>query len=70
MRYRLLTEVEVAKILAMPVESLRRMRSRPPVKGAPIPYTKIGHAVRYREDLLDKWIKDHTYDSTEDRNAG
>lgn len=63
-KYRLLTEFQVHEWFGIPVATLRTMRSRHDVKD-PIPFTKIGRLVRYREDLLLKWLERNTFDSTE-----
>lgn len=63
MKYRMLTEDQVAEWIGMPVGTLRNMRSKPGKD--PIPFTKVGRYVRYREDLLMKWIERNTFDSTE-----
>jgi len=59
MKYRLLTEKEVSEWIRLSVATLRTMRSRP--GRDPIPYTKVGGRVVYREDLLLKWIERNTY---------
>ena len=63
---RLLTEDEVAKILDVSVETLRTWRSRPPAD--PLPFTKIGGKIKYREDKLNKWLDRNTFDDTERAN--
>jgi hypothetical protein len=63
MKYRLLTEQEVSNWTGLAVATLRTMRSRPGKD--PFPYTKIGGKVRYREDLLLKWLERHTFDCTD-----
>jgi hypothetical protein len=63
MKYKLLTEQQVNEWLQVSVATLRTMRSRPGKD--PIPFTKVGKAVRYREDLLLKWIERNTFDSTD-----
>lgn len=68
MKYRLLTEQQVHEWLQIPVATLRDMRVRP--KRDPLPFTKIGGAVRYREDLLLKWIERNTFDCTDEWKAG
>jgi hypothetical protein len=46
------------------VPTLRSMRTRPGKD--PIPYTKVGEKlVRYREDLLLKWVERRTFDCTD-----
>lgn len=59
MKYRLLTEKEVHEWTGIPVATLRTMRSRP--NRDPMPYTKMGRHVRYRDDLLLKWIERNTF---------
>jgi len=63
MKYRLLTEVQLHEWIGIPVATLRTMRSRPGKD--PIPYTKIGKIIRYREDLLLKWMERNTFDCTD-----
>jgi predicted DNA-binding transcriptional regulator AlpA len=59
-KYRLLTEKEVSEWTRLAVPTLRSMRSRPGKD--PIPYTKLGgKIVRYREDLLLKWLERRTF---------
>lgn len=60
---KLLTEEQVAKILDVSIETLQTWRYRPPIR--PLPWTKVGGKVRYREDKLNKWIDEHTYDDPE-----
>lgn len=60
---KLLTEVEVHEWLRIPIATLRTMRSRP--GRDPIPYTKVGRQIRYREDMIEKWIVRNTFDSVE-----
>lgn len=60
-RFRLLTEEEIHEWTRIPIATLRTMRSRP--SDDPIPYTKLGRHVRYREDLVLKWIERNTYNS-------
>lgn len=62
MRYRLLTENELAEWIGRSVATLRSERTRP--HKDPIPFTKIGGTIRYREDLVLKWLERHTYTST------
>lgn len=62
-RFRLLTEEQVAGYLGVAVATLRNMRSKP--GRDPIPFTKIGGAIRYREDLLMKWIERNTFESVD-----
>ena len=61
-KMKLLTEQQVHEWFQVPVATLRCMRSRP--GRDPIPFTKIGGAVRYREDLLLKWIERNTFHQT------
>jgi hypothetical protein len=63
MKYKMLTEQQVNEWMQIPVATLRTMRSRP--GRDPIPYTKVGRTVRYREDLLVKWIERNTFESTD-----
>lgn len=63
MRYKLLTELQLHEWTGIPIATLRTMRSRPGKD--PIPYTKIGKQVRYREDLLMKWMERNTFDCTD-----
>lgn len=63
MKYKLLTEQELNEWIKVPVATLRTMRSRP--GRDPIPYTKIGKLIRYREDLILKWLDRNTFDSTD-----
>lgn len=66
---RLLTEKQAADYLNLSLTVLRKLRSETPKRFtdetfnkalengiAPIPYLKIGAAVRYDVNLLDKWI--------------
>jgi hypothetical protein len=59
---KLLTEDEVSKWLGLSVYTLRTMRSRPGKD--PIPFTKIGRQIKYREDLVKKWIDRNTFHDT------
>jgi hypothetical protein len=72
MKYKLLDETQVHEWFGIPIATLRSMRSRPGKD--PIPFTKIGRLVRYREDLLLKWLQRNTFnstdESTEHRDAG
>lgn len=61
-KFRMLTEIQVHEWIGLPIATLRTMRSRPGKD--PIPFTKVGRLVRYREDLLLKWIERNTFDST------
>jgi hypothetical protein len=63
-RYQLMTEDQVSEWTGVPVATLRTMRSRP--GRDPIPFTKIGRLVRYREDLLLKWMDRNTFDDAGD----
>lgn len=57
-RIKLLSEKEVEAEFGISVYTLRNQRAYP---GAdPIPYVKIGRNVRYRLDLLIKWIERNT----------
>lgn len=60
-KYRLLTEDQVHQWIGLSVATLRTMRSRP--GRDPIPFTKVGKGIRYREDLLLKWLERNTFDS-------
>jgi len=62
-KVRLLTEDQVSQWTGVPVATLKSMRTRPGKD--PIPFTKFGRTVRYREDLLLKWIERNTFDDTE-----
>lgn len=66
-KYKLLTDVEVSEWTGVPLATLRSMRSRPGKD--PIPFTKIGRLVRYREDLLLKWMDRNTFDDAGDAIA-
>ena len=59
MRSKLLTEKEAADWLRMSPVSLKNMRYRPGQD--PIPFTKIGSRVYYREDLVQKWLERNTF---------
>jgi excisionase family DNA binding protein len=48
---RLLSVAEVAKMLGLAVGSVRNMTYK-----RELPHVKIGHAVRYREGAILKWI--------------
>jgi predicted DNA-binding transcriptional regulator AlpA len=61
-KYRLFTPEEVEKWFGVSVAKLQDMRSRPGKD--PIPFTKIGRYVRYREDELLKWIERNTFHDT------
>jgi hypothetical protein len=63
MKYKLLTEQDLHEWIGIPIATLRTMRSRPGKD--PIPYTKFGKLIRYREDLLLKWIERNTFDCTD-----
>lgn len=63
LKYRLLSEDQVHQWTGLPIATLRTMRSRP--GRDPIPYTKLGRIVRYREDLLLKWLERNTFDCTD-----
>lgn len=63
MRMKLLTQEQVHEWFGIPVATLKTMRSRP--GRDPIPFTKIGRLIRYREDLLQKWLQRNTFDDTE-----
>ena len=52
---KLLTEEEAAEFLQIPVRTLQSWRYR---KQGPA-YVKMGHAVRYRVELLDTWVDQH-----------
>lgn len=62
-KVKLLTEEQVHEWFGIPIATLQSMRSRPGKD--PIPFTKIGRLIRYREDLLLKWIERNTFDDTE-----
>lgn len=62
-RTRLFNEYEVAEWIGLSVCTLRSMRSR--VSPDPIPYVKIGRYVKYREDLVLKWLERNTFDDGE-----
>lgn len=66
-RYRLLSEKEVEQWFGIKASTLQKMRSnasKDQVKD-PLPYVKIGGAVRYREDQLLKWLDRNTIDSVD-----
>jgi hypothetical protein len=63
-KYRLFTEDEVSEWFGIAVATLRTMRARPGKD--PIPFTKVGGKVKYREDLLLKWLERNTFDDTSD----
>lgn len=60
---KLLTEKEVSELLRVSVPTLQTWRHRPPAD--PLPFTKIGGKVYYREDKINKWLDRHTFDDTE-----
>lgn len=61
---KMLTTEELAEKLQIPVATLETMRSRP--GRDPIPFVKIGRAIRYPEDKVQKWIERNTfYDANE-----
>lgn len=59
-KFRLLTEKELSGWIGLSVVTLRTWRSRPPENGDAIPYTKVGGKIRYREDLVIKWLERNT----------
>ncbi len=59
LKYRLLTEKQIHEWTGIPIATLRTMRSRP--GDDPIPHTKMGRHVRYREDLILRWIERNTF---------
>lgn len=62
-KVRLLTAEQVHEWFGIPLATLESMRARPGKD--PIPFTKVGRLVRYREDLLLKWLERNTFDDTE-----
>ena len=66
-RYQLLDAKEVSEWTGVSEATLRSMRSRPGKD--PIPFTKIGGRVKYREDLLLKWMDRNTFDDAGDALA-
>ncbi len=54
---RLLTEKEVAEILNVSAGTLAVWRCTRRVR---LPYTKVGHAVRYRTEDLERFIESRT----------
>jgi len=58
-KYRLFSEIEVAEWFGLSVSTLQKMRSS--THRDPLPFTKVGGAVRYREDLLLKWLERNTF---------
>lgn len=59
-KYRLFTEDDVAKWIGVSVATVRTWRFRPPNDCEPIPYTKVGGKIRYREDVVLKWLETNT----------
>lgn len=53
----LLTPQQVAKILGISVETLNVWRA---TKRYKLPYTKIGHLVRYRSNDVEAFIQERT----------
>ena len=62
MRFKLFTEQEVTDWFKIPKTKLRNMRTRE--CRDPLPYVKIGGAVRYREDQIIRWLDRNTFPST------
>lgn len=63
-RVKLLTLQQVHEWFGIPIATLNTMRSRP--GRDPIPYTKVGKRIMYREDLLLKWIERNTFRDTDE----
>ncbi len=63
-KYRLLTSQEVEEWFKIKQSTLQTMRSRPGKD--PLPFSKIGGRVRYREDLLLKWLDRNTFYAAEE----
>lgn len=59
-KFKLLTPEEVSEWIGLKPSTLRTWRSRPPENGDAIPYTKVGGKVRYREDLVIKYLERNT----------
>lgn len=59
----LLKDQEAAKYLGLSVSTLRQWRLNPGRTGFenPPPFIKLGHAVRYRKEDLDRWIEQNTH---------
>lgn len=57
---RLLTEQQVSEITTIPVRTLQDWRYRPPMRVKVLPYTRIGGKIRYREDIILKWLDENT----------
>lgn len=55
----LLTEQQVSEWTGVSLSTLRRMRTKNCKD--PIPFTKIGGSVRYRKELVEKWLERNTH---------
>lgn len=56
----LLTEQEVSDVTRIPVRTIQDWRYRPPKKHAPMPFTRVGGRILYREDMIMRWLDDNT----------
>jgi excisionase family DNA binding protein len=59
MRDRLLKPAEVAELLGVTTGTLAQWRSKRPLE-EPLPFVKVGHAIRYRESDVDLWLEART----------
>ena len=57
MNEQLLTTEQVAKLIGVRPQTLAVWRS---TKKFGLPYIKIGHAVRYHETAVRRWLQDRT----------
>jgi excisionase family DNA binding protein len=60
-----LTPAEVADLLRLAPQTLTNMRH----KGGGPPFVKVGQAVRYPRQPLERWIAERTFTRTHDRVA-
>lgn len=61
---KMFTEDEVEKLWGVKKSTLQKMRSNR-VRD-PIPFTKVGGSVRYREDLMRRWLDRNTFNNTDE----
>lgn len=52
----LLTPIQVAELLAVPISTLSRWRT----ERREIPWVRVGRVVRYRPQDVQEWIEEHT----------
>lgn len=56
-RRELMTAVETAELLGVEVQTLSNWRSSGRHK---LPFTRVGSAIRYRRQAVEKWLEDRT----------